>query len=69
MNVPRPTQSGLSWCRARVQTMNPAVDSTRLPAFRGCGSFHHLRGSLFCGVRAKCALADFGCDFFQRLWA
>ena len=51
-----------------VQALNPAVDSTGLAGGHRRGLFQHLRGSMFCGALAKCALGDFGCDLFQRLW-
>jgi hypothetical protein len=58
----REASSGRSWCPVGAQALKPAVESTGLPACLKCGSFQHLRGSMFCGARAKCALADFGCD-------
>jgi hypothetical protein len=61
-------RTGAKWCPARVQTVSRAVESTGLPGVRGRGLFQHLRGSMFCGALAKCDLADFGCDLFQRLW-
>ena len=60
-------RTGAKWCPARVQTVSRAVESTGLPGVRGRGLFQHLRGSIFCGALAKCALADFGCDLFQGL--
>ena len=60
-------RGGRSWCPAGARTAIPAVDPTRLPALRECGSFQHLRGSMFCGALAKCDLAVFGCDLFHWL--
>jgi hypothetical protein len=65
--VPGATSPGRSWCPARVQIVNREVESTGLAACLECGSFQHLRGSMFCGGRANCDFADFGCDSFQWL--
>jgi hypothetical protein len=54
-------------CPARAQAVNREVESTGLAARLEYGSFQHLRGSMFCGALAKCALADFGCDLFHGL--
>jgi hypothetical protein len=59
---------GRSRCPAQAQTVTHVVESTGLAGVRRRGLFQHLRGSMFCGALAKCALADFGCDLFQRLW-
>ena len=67
MDVPGATSARRSRCPALAQAVNRAVESNGLPAFRECGSFQHLRGRMFCGALAKCALADFGCDLFHWL--
>ena len=61
--------AGRSWCPARVQIVNREVESTGLAALREWGLFQHLRGSMLCGARVKCALADFGCDLLHWLTA
>jgi hypothetical protein len=50
-----------------LPTPYPAVGSMGPTACLKCGSFQHLRGSMFCGARAKCDLAPFGCDSFHQL--
>ena len=49
-------------CPARAQVVNREAESTGLAARLECGSFQHLRGSMFCGALAKCDLAVFGCE-------
>jgi hypothetical protein len=61
------TSPGRSRCPARAQAVNREVESTGLAARLEWGSFQHLRGSLFCGARAKSALADLGCGLFHWL--
>ena len=51
----------------QAQTVTHVVKPTGLAAFRGRGSFQHLRGRMFCGALAKCDLAPFGCDSFHQL--
>jgi hypothetical protein len=59
---------GQSRCPVQAQTVTFVVESTGLAGVRGRGLFQDLRGSMFCGALAKCALADFGCGLFQWLW-
>jgi hypothetical protein len=58
VDVPGATSAGRSRCPAPAQAVNREVESTGLAARLEYGSFHHLRGSMFCGARAKCALGE-----------